>query len=249
MVLLVLIAVSVASDDARACSCVGPHFVFLSPMGADSAPVNVHVRLEAPSNAQGAQTFVVRAHGSATAVTVQTRTYAEPSVTIVELVPSASLPALTRFEVATVDPTAHPPTTVIGTFKTGSTADTTAPRFDSIGKQRTRLNTHFGGGDCSIQGPWIALSDLVAHDDRPDGQLAYAVWAADATGTLNTTRGPDTLVFPYNNAISIGQTSLCDPRRFTFRGSVVTLAVAAVDESGNTSRSIRIRADLTHDTP
>ena len=150
---------------------------------------------------------------------------------------------------ASIDPTAHPPTTVIATFKTASAADTTAPRLDSLGKQRTHLNTVFGGGDCSIQGPWISFTDFVASDDRADAKLAFGVWAPSAAGVIDTTRPPDTLVFPYERTLSIGQTSLCDPRRFAFSGSIVSFAIAAIDDAGNTSRAIRIRADLTKNTP
>jgi len=148
---LFLAAISIASvarHDARACSCVGPRLVFLSPIDSDAAPLNAHVRIEAPTTNQQTSRFVLRAHGGAT-VTTTARTYAGTSVTIIELVPSAPLPPSTRFEVATIDPTTHPPTTVIGTFKTGTASDTTAPRLDSLGRQRTRLNQHFGGGDCS----------------------------------------------------------------------------------------------------
>jgi len=242
-----VIAIASMEPHARACSCVGPHLAFLSPT-ASSSPTNVRVRIEAPSNNLVVSHFVLRVHNGATIATTA-KTYPESMVTIVELAPNALLPASTRFEVASIDPSVHPPTTVIGTFTTGTAADTTAPRLDSLGKQRTRLNTNFGGGDCSIQGPWIQLDDFVAQDDRADAPLAFGVWAPNASGVIDTTRQPDALLFPYEKRLSIGQTSLCDPRRFSFSGSVVSLSVAAIDESGNTSRAIRIRADLTKNTP
>jgi hypothetical protein len=243
-----LAAGAVDAGDARACSCVGPRLAFLSPLGADAAPVNVHVRLEAPTGGFRASSLVLRAHGGANVAT-SVHTYPGRMVTIVELVPAAPLPATTRFEVATVDPAAHPPVTVIGTFKTGTAADTKAPTLRGIGRPRTRLNTRYGGGDCSIRGPWIVLEGVDARDDRPDGKLVYGVWAPDAAGRLDTHRAPDTLVFPYQNRITIGQASQCDMRTFPFKGQVVTLAVAAIDESGNTSRAVQFRADLRHNTP
>ena len=242
-----VIAIASLEPHARACSCVGPHMAFLSP-SASAAPTNVRVRIEAPSNNLVVSRFVLRVHNGATIPTTA-KTYPESMVTIVELVPNAALPSSTRFEVASIDPSVHPPTTVIGTFTTGTAADTTPPRLDSLGKQRTRLNTNFGGGDCSIQGPWIQLDDFVGQDDRADAPLAFGVWAPNASGVIDTTRQPDALLFPYEKRLSIGQTSLCDPRRFTFSGSTVSLAVAAIDESGNMSRAIRIRADLTKNTP
>jgi hypothetical protein len=232
---------------ARACSCVGPHLAYLSPSGS-AAPTNARVRIKAPSGGLQTSQFVLRVHNGATIPTT-VKTYPEQLVTIVELVPNAALPANTRFEVASIDPTVHPPTTVIGTFATGTTADTTAPRLDSLGKQRTRLNTVFGGGDCSIQGPWIEFDDFVAADDRADAHLAFGVWKPNGQGVIDTTRQPDALLFPWEKRLSIGETSLCDPRRFTFAGPTVSLAVAAIDESGNVSRAIRIRADITKNTP
>lgn len=231
----------IATDDARACSCMGPHLSFLSPMNVDDAPLNTHVRIESPS--MGPQpTFVLRAHNGAD-VPVKMQTYPEPAITIVELVPNATLAASTRYEVATIDKSQHPPITVIGTFKTGTTEDKTAPRLDSIGKPRVRLNAHYGGGDCSIKGPWIDLEGVVAHDDRGDGYLAFGVWSAAVTAK------PDTILFSYRGRVSIGQTSLCDPRRFTFTGSVVQLTVAALDDAGNASKAISFRADVTKPTP
>ncbi|HEX4515885.1 MAG TPA: hypothetical protein VGH87_10345 [Polyangiaceae bacterium] len=233
--------------DVRACSCVGPHLAFLSP-STSAAPTNARVRVMAPSTGFVASQLVLRVHGGAVIATTA-KTYPEPIVTIVELVPNALLPASTRFEIASTDPSAHPPTTVIGTFTTGTAADTTAPRLDSLGKQRTRLNANFGGGMCTIAGPWIELEDFVAHDDRADAQLVFGVWAPNASGVIDTTRQPDAILFPYERHLAIGHTSLCDPRRFAFSGSVVSLAVAAFDESGNMSRAIRLRADLTKNTP
>ena len=243
----IAVAVLAKHDGAGACSCVGPHMAFLSP-STSAAPTNARVRIEAPSSNLVTSRFVLRVHNGANVGTT-VKTYPEAMVTIVELVPNAALPASTRFEVASIDLSVHPPTTVIGTFMTGTAPDTTAPRLDSLGKQRTRINTRYGGGDCSIAGPWIQLDDFVARDDRADGQLAFGVWSATPAGVIDTTRQPDVLLFPYEHRLSIGQTSLCDPRRFALSGSSISLAVAAIDESGNASRAIRIRADLTKNTP
>jgi hypothetical protein len=90
---------------------------------------------------------------------------------------------------------------------------------------------------------------MVAHDDRGDDFLAYGVWAADAKGKLDTKRAPDTIIFPYEHAIAIGQASMCDPWQFPLKRSIATLAVAALDDAGNASRAITIRADLTRATP
>ena len=234
--------------DSRACSCVGPHMTFLSPV-SDAAPTSSHVRIDAPTGNLSLSKLVLRVHDGS-AVAVQARTIPVGSyVTLVELVPTSALAANTRFEVATVEPNAHPPVTVIGTFKTGSAVDTTAPKLDSLGHQGTRLNARWGGGDCSIQGPWITLSHYVAHDERTNAQLAFGIWAPDRGGRIDTSKPPDTIVFPRQDTLAIGQTSLCDPHSFPLSGNSVTLAVAAIDESGNASRALRFHADLTHDAP
>jgi hypothetical protein len=236
--------------ESHACSCVGPQLSFLSPAHADDAPLNVHVRLEAPSSGLSARALVLRVHDGPTVAT-QVRTTPGPSVTIAELVPTAALSPLTRYEVATVDTTKHPSTIVIGTFQTGTSTDTRPPRLERVGRPRTTINTQFGGGDCSIQGPWITVGGIVASDpDRPGAQLAYGVWQADKGGKLDTTRPPDALVFPrQKDTIAIGQTSLCDVHAFTFDSAVVSLAIAAIDESGNASPPVRLRADVTRSTP
>jgi hypothetical protein len=247
LVFSAVIAIATMEPHARACSCVGPRLSYVSPSGS-AAATNARVRIMAPSYNFQVSRFVLRVHNGAVIATTA-KTYPEQRITVVELVPNAPLPASTRFEVASIDPSEHPPTTVIGTFATGTAPDTTAPRLDSLGRQRTRLNTVFGGGDCSIAGPWIEFDDFVVNEDHPSAELAFGVWSPNASGVIDTTRQPDALLFPYEKHLTIGTTSSCDPRRFTFAGSVVTLAVAAFDESGNMSRAIRLRADLTKNTP
>jgi hypothetical protein len=228
---------------------VGPELRFLTPANDDAAPLNVHARIEAPTGGFAARSFVLRAHDGAS-VPALLRSTPGPEVTIAELVPTTPLAPLTRYEVATVDATKHPATIVIGTFKTGTSADTKAPRLERVGRPRTTLNTRFGGGDCSIQGPWITLDGVVARDpDRAGAQLAYGVWQADKGGKLDTTRPPDALVFPRGDALAIGQTSLCDVHVFAFDAPVVSLAIAAIDESGNASAPTRLHADVTRSTP
>jgi len=236
--MVLLIAMS-ATRDSDACSCVGQHLTYLSPV-SDDAPTNSRVRVEGPVRG----TLVLRAHGGADVAT-QLRTISS----VTELVPGAPLAPSTRYELAVVDSTAHPPTTVIGTFKTGTAPDTTAPRLDNLGHQGTHLNPHPMGSACQIAGPWITLTNIAVHDERDHAQLAFGVWSADTTGRIDTQRPPDAILFPYESSLTIGQASACDPHSFAFHGSVVNLAVAAIDEAGNTSRALRFRADLTHDAP
>jgi hypothetical protein len=234
---------------AHACSCVGPALAFLSPVRADAAPLNTHVRLEVP-NPTWASTFVLRAHRGA-AVPTRAEVLSGGGMSVVDLTPLAPLAAVTRYEVATVDPNTHPSTTVIGTFKTGTAVDTTPPRLDSVGKVTTHLNLGMvGGGTCSIRGPWITLSGYAIQDPgRKEASLAFAIWTPDSGGKLDTNLPPDTLLFPFREEVSIGQTSLCDPRSFPLNGPTAQFAIAVVDEAGNKSGEKRFRADLTRPSP
>lgn len=242
-------AASLVAHDARACSCVGPRMAMLTPVRAQAAPLNTRVRIEAPSSTARA-TFVLRAHRGAvvpTAVTV----ISSSSLDVVELTPNTPLARETRYEVAVVDPSAVPSTTVVGTFTTGTTTDTVAPKVKSYGTAKTRMNLgHVGGGMCSIRGPWIELEGLAVEDPgRPDAELAYAIWGPDGTGKLDT-KGPPTAIYrPHDGRLFIGRTSLCDPRDFPLSGPRTTLAVAAVDEAGNRGPERRFTLDLTRPTP
>ena len=46
------------------------------------------------------------------------------------------------------------------TPKTGTAADTTAPKLDAVGNAAARGNVRAGGGDCSIHGPWIEVGPV-----------------------------------------------------------------------------------------
>jgi hypothetical protein len=226
--------------DTSACTCAGSFLLYDGP-SSDEAPTNTHVRLE--GSYQG--TLVLRAHGGGD---VPTRVRLIGGLT--ELVPTQDLAPNTRYEVAIVNPGSHPPAHVFGTFKTGTARDTTAPQLDSLGHQGTHLNLHAIGSACQVRGPWISLTGFAAHDERPNAELAFGVWSADANGKIDTVnRSPDALLFAYSGTITIGQASACDFHAFAFNGSVVSLAVAAIDEAGNVSRGIRFRADLSRDAP
>src|SRR5262249_31496420 len=111
---------------------------------------------------------VLRVHGSATEVDAIERRFAGGAVELVELAPRAPLAPSTQYEVAVVDPDEYPSTVVIGTFRTGAAADTAAPRLKSGGAVEAHRNVHFGGGDCSIQGPWIDVTGAEAEDPSRD---------------------------------------------------------------------------------
>lgn len=253
---LASLALGSATDErsANACSCAGPEIVYLGPKGAD-APLNAHVRVDVPPGTGG--TYVLRTHPTPAAPAVVTPTTTSvysvgtSGLETVDLTPLASLAPRTRYEVVLVRAGTHPPNTVVGTFVTGTSTDTVAPRFSSLGKVSTRLNLGLvGGGMCSVRGPWLTVSGYGVEDPgRPDARLAFLVWGPDAKGKVDTSTTPSALVEPYRGVVAIGQTSLCDPRSFPLPGARITLAIAAVDEAGNRSAPKTFQADLSRPTP
>ena len=242
-------ASALVAHDVSACSCVGPRMAMLTPVRSQAAPLNTRVRVEVPQHLPR-PSFVLRAHRGAvvpTSVTV----ISGASLDTVELTPSAALARETRYEVAQIDPSAVPSTTVIGTFTTGTATDTVAPKVKSYGTAKTHMNLgHVGGGMCSIRGPWVVIEGLAVEDPgRPDAELAYAIWGPDSTGKLDTKGPPSAIYRAHEGRLFIGRTSLCDPREFPLSGPRTTLAIAAVDEAGNRGPERRFTLDLTRPTP
>jgi hypothetical protein len=232
-------------EDASACSCIGPSERLVGPDRVDDAPLGVHVRFEVPLQASRANLAVLRTVGGPK-VDASLRTWPDGSLTFAELTPSKPLQPNTRYEIALVDPAMYPSTTVLGTFATGTASDATPPKLLTIGTAVARGNVHAGGGDCSIHGPWIEVGPVQAEDPgRPTARLMFAVWLGDAAGNVDTTKAPTALVAEYKGTLTIGQRSLCDPHDFPIpKTPFATLAIAAVDESGNTSSPRRVRVDL-----
>jgi hypothetical protein len=238
--------------DAGACSCVGPQLRLIAPDRLDDAPRNAHVRLAMPAQPQkNGSHIVLRAHGSRAEVATTSRSRQYGMVTDVELVPNALLAADTQYELATIDPTAHPPETVFGTFRTGSSSDTTAPRLDSTGHAAAKVNPHPSGGSCGIPGPWVVLEHIRATDPgRADAQLAMAVWLGDASGRIDDTRPPSAIEKLAGEGILLGPASMCDPRSFPFpKTRSMWIGLAVLDEAGNRSATKRVRVDLAGATP
>lgn len=231
--------------DARACSCRGPQSAIVGPDRVDDAALNSRIRLVAPNNTYGnpppaRPSALLRVSDSGAKADVTERGWVDGTQFFIELTPTKPLAANTRYEVAVVsgDPTAFPRTTVLSTFKTGTTSDTTPPALGSVGTPVAKGNAHAGGGDCSITGPWIEITPISAKDPgRPNAKLMYGVWAADAAGNLDTSKPPVALVTPYNDILTVGKRSLCDPHDFPIpaKAPSMQIAIAAIDESGNAS--------------
>jgi hypothetical protein len=237
-------------EDARACSCMGPHDTFVGPAG-DDVPIGAVVRVAVPTRSSHAPAAVVVGEVGGSKVDAGVRSWPDGQLTVIELRPTARLKPTTRYEVAVVDPKAYPSTRVFGTFQTGAGEDRTAPKLDAIGTAVAKVNAHPNGGSCGIAGPWIEIGPVHAEDPgRPNAQLMFAVWAADAAGHIDTAKPPQALVQPYQGTITLGRSSLCDPHDFPIpKAPFLALAIAAIDESGNLSPARKLRVDLRSAVP
>jgi hypothetical protein len=218
----------------------------------DDAPLNARVRFEVPvRGASGKARSVLRVHGSATEVDAVERRFAGGTVELVELAPRASLASSTQYEVAVVDPDQYPSTVVVGTFKTGTATDTTAPRLKNGGAVEAHRNVQYGGGDCSIRGPWIDVTGIDAEDpSRPAAQILWGVWESGPSGKIDASKPPAAMIRPLHGRITIGQRSLCDPHGFPLPDKgVFSFGVAPIDEAGNTGTMKTHRVDMGAATP
>lgn len=234
-----------APSDGAACSCGPPQVRVLGPDRVNDAPLNARIRFEVPPPRPTPGAAIVRDSETGAKADVTERQWQEGSLFFVELTPSKPLAADTRYEVVFVssEPNAYPSTTVLSTFKTGTAADTTPPKLDTVGAAIAKDNAQANGGDCSVRGPWIEIANVTASDPgRPNAQLMFGIWAADASGHLDTTKPPDALVAARRNIVTLGKRSLCDPHDFPIPPATptMTIAIAAVDESGNMSPPRRL---------
>lgn len=246
-----------ASHDAHACSCVGPQPSLLGPSQVDDAPLNTKVRVEVPSlgSASGSRApnggVVLRVHGGANVATTARAITPGGWLSTVELTPTAPLAPSTQYEVAMVDPSAHPSTTVVGAFKTGTAADSTPPRIDTIGAANVHRNPNAMGSACQVPGPWVDIDAVSAQDPgRPGARLLYAAWLGDAAGNVDPKKPPTAILVADGSVLHVGQRSVCDPRSFPVpKSGVMWLGIAAVDEAGNASAIRKVKVDLGAKTP
>lgn len=249
IVALGLVTAAVVTHDAGACSCAGPQASLVSPEHVEDAPLNTRVRLELPSNGVEGATMIFRAHGTTTNVKTTERKMPLGSVNIVELIPAAPLAPETRYEIGFTDPSKHPATHILGSFKTGTAADNTAPKIDKIGAvEAVKPSQMYGGGSCSVSGPWVQVSDLTSSDGaRNATEVNYAIWVADAAGVIDEKKTPTAIFKNTWSTLSLGPSSICDPHTFPYpkAGGSMTIGIAAVDLAGNISAVKRATVNLS----
>lgn len=242
-----------AIRDAAACSCVGPRASVIGPDRVDDAPLNVRVRAEVPRMGERTSApspphdLVLRVHGGAVVETTSRVVAPGGWVMTVELAPKVPLAPATQYEVATIDPAAHPSVIVLGTFKTGTAPDTTPPRIDAMGAAVATKRPNAQGAACQVPGPWVTIGGVRAEDPgRPSAKLLFGVWVGDAAGNADTRKPPAAFVRAHEGVLQIGQSSLCDPRSFPFPKGAASmwLVIAALDEAGNSSAPRKVKVDL-----
>lgn len=243
------VALVAQGEPASACSCVEPEPEMLSPASAGLAPRNARVRvaLPGPGTGAGAHQIVLRVRGGA-AVPVKRRESVVSSRAYIELQPESPLAPDTRYEVAVVVKDRRPSTLVFGTFETGTETDTTAPTGGTLGKPEVYKTSPWSGTSCSIGTPWVSIP-VTARGSDP-GHVGvrplYAVWAADASGRLDTAGPATTFLQPSEGALTLGKTSYCDPDDFPLpRRGRLTIGVALIDDAGNRGAVQRMVIDVS----
>lgn len=239
---------------ADACMCVQiPNAnVLVTPDRLDDAPLDTHVRLMVadPSSLTATPTppfgrVVLRVHGGPE---VRTRTVSTTNMGAsfrADVVPVVPLAPRTVYELATLQPTQ---TIVFGTFRTGTTKDTTAPKLEDPGKawgptppppsQRVVILS----SSCDAEGPHLLLRGIAASDPgRPDAQLVALVWLPEPNGAFDTTKPPDTSRRITSRDVMIGKQDLCDTDALPMPGKPpVEVGVVVADEAGNRSGLARV---------
>ncbi len=245
---LALVALAPESD-VRACSCVGPQVSLLSPAAGSAPATTTHVRILAPSRSGGA--FVLREPGGGPIAARITRS-GMGSVDLVELAPEAALAPGTRYEIAHVVPERYPSTYVFGTFRTGAAADAQAPRIDALGAVTAQQNTNAMSSACQSGAPRVLVEGLRVSDPGGDpSRLLLAAWLEDASGKVDVKRSPAfvTGIGDGGRAV-LGNVSICDPRSLALpKAPSVKVALAVVDESGNTSAPRVVQVSLAGISP
>lgn len=243
---------------APACSCAGPELAALiAPHRVDDAPLNTTIRVAVAARGQRTAdepTDAVLELRTAAGELVPTRaiiTRTEGSwIDHVDLVPAAPLRPHESYVVSYRAPSQWPDTHVLGAFRTGTTADTTAPELAPLGAP-TLPPTSANGNmqmqtSCSTSSPWVRF-DVTAHDpDRRHAVLSYAVWLGDPKGHVDVTAPPTSILRGSERSLTIGRSSSCSPQAFPWptQGSHAWLAIAAIDDAGNRSPVQKVRVPI-----
>jgi hypothetical protein len=239
--------------DLGATTCNSPPTVVV-PGTRAVAPLNTHVWIygydeeqdprhfelrEAPGEKSAGQTITTRARRADTG----DGTFA------VELVPERDLKAKTRFEVWAVGKSEH----LVGTLRTGTTRDTTAPSWTGATKVepiRPRGPTKHNGRRVIVISEADGLRVMGSRATDSGGRVLYAAWKGAAGKPIDFSRPPDGWAYDIDPASSIvvilGTPDVCVPKTFAVPSDEreLQIGLAAVDLAGNRSATSEHRVKL-----
>lgn len=216
-------SIALSSHDASACSIIVPMVVLprLQP-----APTNTHVWLQGLElSMYGGGSFVLT---DAAGPPVPLTLHAWPESMVWELVPAHDLKPSTRYEVWGVPrATTKKPTTLLGTFRTGTDADHVAPSPPVVKQLEQRPSAM----SCP---PFLFLEGTSGAD--PSGEVFHAMWLTTVRGGIDYS-APPAFVFSLTKATKDTPVPYAElvnhvkPRR---------AGVRAIDVAGNLSAPVEI---------
>jgi hypothetical protein len=191
-------ALLVALPHAARAICGQPPPAVVSPHRGDTAPLNANVVMTMPSDWRAKSALTIKtapAPGKPrVAVAAKERAWVTVTVERVELVPEAALSPSTAYEVWNARGE------ILGAFRTGTTADTTAPTWGGLKSGHTYRITPISnvGGHKVItidmecgEGLLDLFMDAYAEDDQtPASSVRYALWAAAPPRAIDYTTPP-----------------------------------------------------------
>ncbi len=255
---MVLVGLLLSTAKAHASTCVLSPIVF--PRPGETAALNTHVF----ARSIGVEPDAIELRVSTTnAIVETTTTRIDQGEVWYELTPKKPLLASTRYDVIEHrKPDRH----IIGTFKTGTTTDTTPPRWTGTMKAELRVfktapskrgvvtvDMLDHADHITVDGP--AVEDDVTSSDS----IRYAIWANDDTKPIDFTGPPlhhraEAKHVPHGATarFTLGSVYLCDAAGFDVdkrRGKKFTIGVRPYDLAGNYGEAKELIVDMTKSVP
>lgn len=249
---LVLGARLSGTADLGATTCNSPRTTVL-PGARAVAPLNTHVWIYGWDEPDDRQRFELReapaaeSPGATIAVTAR-RADTGDGTFVIELVPERDLNPKTRFEVWSVGKSER----LVGTLRTGTTRDTTAPSWTGATKVepiRPRAATKGGRKVITISDA-DGLGVMGPRATDSGGRVLYAAWRGEAGKPVDFARPPDGWAYDVDPASSIvvilGTPDVCVPKTFDVpRDKIeIQIGLAAVDLAGNRGATSEHRVKL-----
>lgn len=239
--------------DLGATTCSSPSTVIV-PGARAVAPLNTHVWIYGYDDTEDPQRFELREAPGQKSAGQSVTTRAQRADTgdgtfVVELVPERELKAKTRFEVWAVGKSER----LVGTLRTGTSRDTTAPTWMGASKVETirpRAPSPGSGRRVIVISDSDGLRVMGSRATDSGGRVLYAAWKGDAGKPIDFSRPPDGWAYDVDPASSIvvilGTPDVCSPKTFAVPHdkTEIQIGLAAVDLAGNRSATSEHRVKL-----